>query len=159
MKTSPLANKNLMLEAINASNSIKEVLSYLGLRAAGGNYRMAKHWATIHNLELPVGTGLFQVGNAHKTVHLSHAEIFCENSTANRSTVKSKLRKIWLVWVCAECGVGEEWKGKKLVLQLDHINGIFNDHRIDNLRLLCPNCHSQTETFSGKRLKLCQDIL
>ena len=51
--------------------------------------------------------------------------------------------------VCSICLI-ESWNNKPLVLQLDHINGISNDHRLSNLRLLCPNCHSQTDTYCGK---------
>ena len=47
------------------------------------------------------------------------------------------------------CNKGE-WLGKPLVLQLDHINGVRDDHRLENLRFLCPNCHSQTDTYGGK---------
>lgn len=54
---------------------------------------------------------------------------------------------------CTECGVGNEYNGKPLVLELDHINGKRNDHRLKNLRILCPNCHSQTPTFRGRKLK------
>jgi len=54
---------------------------------------------------------------------------------------------------CLECGIPNMYNGKKLVLQLDHINGINDDYRIENLRILCPNCHSQTETFAGKNIK------
>lgn len=50
---------------------------------------------------------------------------------------------------CEECGI-EEWNGKSLTCQLDHVNGISTDHRLENLRILCPNCHSQTDTFCGK---------
>jgi len=50
---------------------------------------------------------------------------------------------------CEECGISD-WQGKKLVCHLDHINGDCHDHRLDNLRMLCPNCHSQTETYAGK---------
>ena len=50
---------------------------------------------------------------------------------------------------CAECDI-EEWNGKELVLHLDHINGKSTDHRLENLRLLCPNCHSQTDTYCGR---------
>lgn len=50
---------------------------------------------------------------------------------------------------CVRCGNQGEWMGEKLVLQLDHINGINNDHRLENIRFMCPNCHSQTKTFGG----------
>lgn len=54
---------------------------------------------------------------------------------------------------CDICDQESKWEGKKLVLILDHINGINNDHRLENLRLLCPNCNSQTETFAGRNKK------
>ena len=50
---------------------------------------------------------------------------------------------------CEECGVSE-WNGKALTIQLDHVNGNSKDHRLENLRMLCPNCHSQTATWCGK---------
>lgn len=51
---------------------------------------------------------------------------------------------------CSECGLGPEWNGAPLVLQYDHINGINTDQRIENLRTICPNCHTQTDTFGGR---------
>lgn len=51
--------------------------------------------------------------------------------------------------VCLQCGISV-WNGQELILHLDHINGMPNDHRLENLRLLCPNCHSQTHTWCGK---------
>ena len=50
---------------------------------------------------------------------------------------------------CWECGISS-WNDKELVLELDHINGVNTNHREENLRLLCPNCHSQTPTFKGR---------
>jgi hypothetical protein len=49
--------------------------------------------------------------------------------------------------------IGPNWNNKGLVLQLDHINGVHNDNRVENLRILCPNCHSQTDTFCAKNIK------
>lgn len=54
---------------------------------------------------------------------------------------------------CEECGAGPVWNGKPLVLQIDHKNGTSHDNRLENLRILCPNCHSQTDNFAGKNAR------
>ena len=59
----------------------------------------------------------------------------------------------WKVECCEICGLGPEWNEKSLVLQIDHINGDAGDHQFENIRLICPNCHSQTETFTGRKNK------
>ena len=81
-------------------------------------------------------------------------EILVENSSyANISSLKKRLiNEANIPYKCAICGI-DSWLNEPISLQLDHINGINNDHRITNLRFLCPNCHSQTETFGGKNLK------
>lgn len=63
---------------------------------------------------------------------------------------------------CSVCKIKPIWNDKPLVLQLDHINGDHNDNRVENLRLICPNCHSQTDTYTGRNLreykeKFCKD--
>jgi len=60
--------------------------------------------------------------------------------------------------ICEICGQDEYWKGKKMSLILDHINGVNNDHRLDNLRIVCPNCNSTLDTFAGKNSKKCRSI-
>jgi 5-methylcytosine-specific restriction endonuclease McrA len=68
-------------------------------------------------------------------------------------TTKLKIRLIdegYLECKCVWCNATDTWNNKPLVLQLDHINGVNNDHRLENLRLLCPNCHSQTDTWAGR---------
>ena len=52
---------------------------------------------------------------------------------------------------CSECGLGNIWNGRELSLQLDHIDGNSDNNDINNLRILCPNCHTQTDTFGSKR--------
>jgi RNA polymerase subunit RPABC4/transcription elongation factor Spt4 len=77
-----------------------------------------------------------------------------EDSDYNRGNLKRRLIKEgMLLPVCSKCGVGEEWLGEPLTLILDHINGVNRDHRRENLRLLCPNCNSQTTTFSGRNMQ------
>lgn len=81
-------------------------------------------------------------------------EILCENSSYNRCHLKTRLLENKLLDYCCEhCKNPGLWNGKELSLHLDHINGINNDNRLENLRFLCPNCHSQTGTYSGKRNK------
>ncbi len=76
------------------------------------------------------------------------------SSKRGRGHVKGRLIRAGLLTNrCEECGI-TEWLGKRLTMQLDHINGVKNDNRLANLRMLCPNCHSQTDTYSGKNMRL-----
>ena len=76
--------------------------------------------------------------------------VFVENSPLYQGAdlIPRLLEKGW-TYQCAWCGIAD-WRGQRLVLHLDHINGIHNDNRLQNLRLLCPNCHSQTDTYSNR---------
>ena len=88
----------------------------------------------------------------HRTV--TDEEMFCVNSTKTRHQVRERiLYDSLLPYNCAKCGIYPEWMGELLSLILDHINGIYNDHRLGNMRWLCPNCNSQTRTFSGRNKK------
>jgi len=84
-------------------------------------------------------------------IEKTNEEVFVENSTYARHNIKRRLIKQKMIeYVCQDCGIDGNWNGKKLSLQLDHTNGVNNDNRVENLRFLCPNCHSQTNNFSGK---------
>jgi hypothetical protein len=81
-------------------------------------------------------------------------EVFIENSKVRRGRIKELIIKENLIeYKCDGCGNCGEWMGKKIVLDLDHINGVNNDNRLENLRFLCPNCHSQTSTYKGRNVK------
>jgi 5-methylcytosine-specific restriction endonuclease McrA len=70
-----------------------------------------------------------------------------------RGHVKVRLLRAGILKnVCSNCGL-TEWLGRSVTMHLDHINGIHNDHRLENLRMLCPNCHSQTPTYGGRNLR------
>jgi len=75
-----------------------------------------------------------------------------ENYATRASVRKRILKEELLDYECNECNI-KDYNGKPLSLELDHINGNGHDHRLENLRWLCPNCHSQTKTFRGKNLK------
>jgi hypothetical protein len=77
--------------------------------------------------------------------------VFCENSTYARHSVKARIRTNNLIeYKCACCGLGPEWHGKPMPLILDHINGVNNDNRLENLRFVCSNCDSQLPTYKSK---------
>jgi 5-methylcytosine-specific restriction endonuclease McrA len=85
---------------------------------------------------------------------LSNDQVFIENSYYARHHIKRRIIEQKLIpYVCDDCGNKGKHNNKPLSLQLDHINGNGNDHRLENLRFLCPNCHSQTDTYAGKGSK------
>ncbi|HEX5568512.1 MAG TPA: HNH endonuclease signature motif containing protein [Streptomyces sp.] len=71
-------------------------------------------------------------------------------SRTKRSLLHRALQEKGVAYICGECGVGSLWHGRRLVLEIGHINGDRLDNRIGNLRYLCPSCHSQTCTFSNR---------
>lgn len=81
-------------------------------------------------------------------------EVMIENSTYPRHCLKSRIIETKLIeYCCACCGIGPEWMGKPMPLILDHINGINNDNRLENLRFVCSNCDTQLPTYKSKNRK------
>lgn len=78
-------------------------------------------------------------------------EVFVVNSTYPRHSIKRRiLQDNLLPYICSICGTSPEWNGKSMVLLLDHINGINNDNRLENLRFVCSNCDSQLPTYKSR---------
>ncbi len=136
-------------DAVSKNRTIKKICAYLNVpfgcakRVRRDLHRLGLHAAFIENSVAK---------NKKKPV-----EFFLVKSTkrlVNSSYIKKKLIKDgYLKHECALCGIPPLWQGQFLYLQLDHINGDNTDHRLENLRLLCANCHSQTSTFCGKNTK------
>lgn len=84
----------------------------------------------------------------------THDEIFKENSNyASMTNIKKKLiNNFNWKYECSSCKLSE-WMGQKIPIEIDHINGIHTDNRIENLRFLCPNCHALTDTYKGRNIK------
>lgn len=132
---------------VKNSNSQRECLIKLGVRAAGGNFKQLLKYVELHGLDISHFKQEYRVPN--KKIELK--EVLVENSTYSRSHLKKRLYNEGLKERCCEmCGQGEEWRGQKMSLILDHINGVHNDNRIENLRIVCPNCNATLPTHAGK---------
>lgn len=149
----PRYSDDELSQAVAASSSIRGVLQLLDLAPAGGNY------ATVHRkiAALSISTAHFtgQSWRRGKAVGPRRAinEYLVENSPTGSHKLKTRLIKAGLLLpVCAVCGL-VEWRGLPAPLELDHIDGRHSNNRLDNLRLLCPNCHAQTPTYRGKNKK------
>lgn len=137
------------IELVLSSSSNSDVLRKLGLKTRGGS---SSKLLKSRISELKINTDHYKVEWKARLTKFSMDEILVENSAySNISRMKKRiLENNLLDYRCEKCDNQGIWNGESMTLQLDHINGISNDHRLVNLRFLCPNCHSQTDTFSGR---------
>lgn len=135
---------------VEKNNTITGILFELGFKnSSGAMHNKVKERITKEGLDVSHLIGRYNSNNGKK---IDLKEILVENSDyQNIGRLKKRLvsEKV-LEYKCVICGNNGEWNNKPLILQLDHINGNKFDHRLSNIRFLCPNCHSQTETFGGK---------
>lgn len=139
--------------AISRARSWAEALRFLGYEPKGSNYRTLQRWARIWNI--PAGhfdPNLGRVAAAAKRQRPLE-ELLVANSSYPRGHLKRRLIDGGLKTpVCEMCGQGEVWNGSQMSLVLDHVNGISNDHRLENLRIVCPNCAATLGTHCGRNL-------
>lgn len=135
-----------LIEAVKTSTYLIEVGRKLGLSSATDLMK-----TRIVELKLDISHFGLPKHQAGKAKIYSDSEVFIKDTRTNHVHVKRRaIEQGYVVNKCYWCGVEEEWNGKSITLELDHINGDNKDNRIENLRILCPNCHSQTETYKGR---------
>ena len=143
---------------VRDSTSYRQVLAKLGLRYAGGSYKNLKNRITEYNIDtshfLGRGHNKGQKSQRRRTPDQVLVLGTFGDAKVKAPILRRALAEIGRESVCAECGVKDVYNGKPIVLQIDHINGNNWDNRSDNLRFLCPNCHSQTETFGNKNARV-----
>lgn len=146
-------DKDKVLQAVKESFTVTQVLKRLGLIPHGSSFNTFQRLKNEWNLD----TSHFKVtytSRVRKPIKEYSLElVLVENSNFDSFSLKKKLLKYNIFeHKCYKCNL-KEWNGLPIPIELDHINGINTDNRLENLIILCPNCHAQTPTYRGKNLK------
>jgi Zn finger protein HypA/HybF involved in hydrogenase expression len=157
-RTSPiwLEPREEFQERVNRCSSIAEILRSFHRLPAAANYktvyaRVKEDEIDISHIQIGTHSNL---GRVFSKARRLATEYLYNGSTIGSSDLKQRIiRDKILEDKCVKCSIGPMWMGMPLSLQLHHINGTSNDNRLENLCILCPNCHAQTDTFVGRHLR------
>ncbi len=145
-----------MIGAVSSSHSYRQVIRKLGLRAAGGNYDQIKKYIQEYSLDTKHfkgkawNKGMRGIGK----FRIPLKDILVKGNDYQSFKLKKRLFAAKLKeQKCEECGWAKLTNYGYLPLELDHINGDHHDNRLENLRILCPNCHSLKSTYRGRKNK------
>lgn len=152
--TTPRYTEEEFRVAVRDSFSIRNVLKKIGVQPTGGNYDVAHRMISRMGIDTShfTGQGHLKGRNHNWAKKTATKDILVENYLGGVPTHKLKLRLVKegvIERKCYKCGISE-WRGQQLSLELEHKNGNRHDNRIENLSLLCPNCHSLTPTYRGR---------
>lgn len=144
--------KEMLEILVSESKSYSEVCRKLGLKPFAGNRKTLKKYIDKYKIDVSHFTGY---ANKNERNHYLLNEVLIEKSPYPYTThLKDRLYREGLkTRKCELCGQGEEWMGKPISLILDHKNGVNDDNRLENLRIVCPNCNATLDTHCGKNVK------
>ena len=143
--------KEILADTVRQSISYAQVLRKLGLKEVGGNFSHMKKRITKEGIDTShfVKYTYYLRGGQNKK---RWEEILVKHEDGQRegaSRLRRALMELGREYFCEECRLGNEWNGKSITLEVDHKNRDWLDNRPDNLRFLCPNCHSQHPNHKG----------
>lgn len=144
------------VDLLKNSTAISEVLFKLGYTVKGNSwgYSQVKQRMTDLNLDFSIFKGKKSIYKNIVVKTVTPEMVLKDNCKHARTVLRRCILKHDLLpYKCDICGI-TEWNNKTLSLELDHINGKNNDNRLENLRFLCPNCHSQTSTYGSRNQQL-----
>ncbi|MET9865662.1 HNH endonuclease [Streptomyces sp. NPDC006386] len=137
--------------AVAESVSLAGTLRRLGRTGSGAQRAQLRQWIAEDRLSTEHFLGqAHQRGKPRPTSARRPQDILVKHDGKRRTrtvVLRRALHEVGLPEECADCGIGPEWLGKPMTLEVDHINGDWSDDRLENLRLLCPNCHAVTNTW------------
>ncbi|MER5900234.1 HNH endonuclease signature motif containing protein [Streptomyces mirabilis] len=145
--------REVLEAAVTASTNTCEVLRRLGLDVVGGHHTHISRRIKAYG----IGTSHFQVPTRRGENRRPRTPeaLLVEQPAGHARRVPSDRLK-WAMTTlgvperCARCGTEPTWRGHPLPLEVDHVDGNWRDNRIENLRFLCPNCHSTTHSYRGR---------
>lgn len=146
-----------LIEAVKQSKSYRNVIKLLGLVPAGGNYVQVQYRIKSLGLNTSHFTGMgWSKGlRYHNSALLPLESLLVVGSRTSSFKLKKRLIEVGLKKAACElCGWAERSVDGRIPVELDHINGNHFDNRLENLRVLCPNCHSLQLTHRGKNKKV-----
>lgn len=146
---------NEFIKLVKSSHNISEILFKLKLSVTGNSWGYAQVKERMKSLNLSCSDllGRKAISEFQKEQSVSRNNILSENCKHPRCVLRRYIiANNLLPYKCSICGI-DQWNNSSISLELDHINGVNNDNRIENLRFLCPNCHSQTSTYGSKNSK------
>lgn len=148
--TEPFSEEDLRA-AISQGLCWADALRYLGYEVKGHNYRTVQKWTRRWGIPTDHFDAAARTRRSGATRQPSLEDVLVEHSAYKRSSLKRRLIKDGIkLPVCEMCGQGEFWKGRPMSLVLDHVNGVPNDNRLENLRIVCPNCNATLDTHCGR---------
>lgn len=146
--------KELLEEKVKDCYSFAELCRRLGLGPEGSNPKTVRKKMDEFNVDYSHFTGQAWNANSNNPVYRGkYLPNLSEHSSLSSSHVKELLFKLELKENKCECCGLTEWQGKPIICELHHLNGDVTDNRLENLTILCPNCHSQTDNFRRRNRK------